>query len=202
MKYMTAFGALVEYGRLKKEDTVLITAASSSVGLAAIQIVKSAEAVAVATTRGDSKKAFLLAAGADRVIVSDNEDMAAEIEEITGGKGANIIFDPVAGPFLERLAAAAAQRAIIFQYGALSLAPTPFPLFEAIGKGLTVRGYTLFEIVSDPEMMVRGKKFIYDGLSSGALKPIVARTFPLEDIVEAHRFMESNQQMGKIVVTV
>ena len=75
-------------------------------------------------------------------------------------------------------------------------------MFEAIGKGLTVRGYTLFEIVSDPEMMVRGKKFIYDGLSSGALKPIVARTFPLEDIVEAHRFMESNQQMGKIVVTV
>ncbi len=201
MKYMTAYGALVEYGRLKKEDTVLITAASSSVGLAAIQIVKSAEAVAVATTRGDSKKAFLLGAGADHVIVSDNEDTATEIKAITGGKGANIIFDPVAGPFLEKLAAAAAQRAIIFQYGALSLAPTPFPLFEAIGKGLTVRGYTLFEIVSDPEKMVRGKKFIYDGLSSGALKPIIARTFPLEDIVEAHRFMESNQQMGKIVVT-
>ncbi len=202
MKYMTAYGALVEYGRLKKEDTVLITAASSSVGLAAIQIVKSAEAVAVATTRGDSKKAFLLGAGADHVIVSDNEDTATEIKAITGGNGANIIFDPVAGPFLEKLAAAAAQRAIIFQYGALSLAPTPFPLFEAIGKGLTVRGYTLFEIVSDPEKMVRGKKFIYDGLSSGALKPIIARTFPLEDIVEAHRFMESNQQMGKIVVTV
>ena len=201
MKYMTAYGALVEYGRLKKEDTVLITAASSSVGLAAIQIVKSAEAVAVATTRGDSKKAFLLGAGADHVIVSDNEDTATEIKAITGGKGANIIFDPVAGPFLEKLAAAAAQRAIIFQYGALSLAPTPFPLFEAIGKGLTVRGYTLFEIVSDPEKMVRGKNFIYDGLSSGALKPTIARTFPLEDIVEAHRFMESNQQMGKIVVT-
>ena len=202
MKYMTAYGALVEYGRLKKEDTVLITAASSSVGLAAIQIVKSAEAVAVATTRGDSKKAFLLGAGADQVIVSDNEDTATEIKAITGGNGANIIFDPVAGPFLEKLAAAAAQRAIIFQYGALSLAPTPFPLFEAIGKGLTVRGYTLFEIVSDPEKMVRGKNFIYDGLSSGALKPTIARTFPLEDIVEAHRFMESNQQMGKIVVTV
>ncbi len=202
MKYMTAYGALVEYGRLKKEDTVLITAASSSVGLAAIQIVKSAEAVAVATTRGDSKKAFLLGAGADHVIVSDNEDTATEIKAITGGNGANIIFDPVAGPFLEKLAAAAAQRAIIFQYGALSLAPTPFPLFEAIGKGLTVRGYTLFEIVSDPEKMVRGKNFIYDGLSSGALKPTIARTFPLEDIAEAHRFMESNQQMGKIVVTV
>ena len=202
MQYMTAFGALVEYGRLKKEDAVLITAASSSVGLAAIQIVKSVGAVAVATTRGDSKKQFLLEAGADHVVVSDNEDVAAGVKEITGGKGATIIFDPVAGPFLEKLAAAAAQQAVIFQYGALSLAPTPFPLLEAIGKGLTVRAYTLFEIVSTPEKLARGKKFIYAGLASGALKPIIARTFPLEEIVEAHRFMESNQQMGKIVVTV
>ena len=202
MQYMTAFGALVEYGRLKKEDTVLITAASSSVGLAAIQITKSVGAMAVATTRGDDKKKFLLEAGADHVIVSDKEDVAAKTMEITGGKGATIIFDPVAGPFLEKLAGAAAERALIFQYGALSMAPTPFPLFEAIGKGLTVRGYTLFEIVADPEKMARGKKFTYDGLASGALKPIIARTFPLEEIVQAHRFMESNEQMGKIVVTV
>ena len=202
MQYMTAFGALVEYGRVKKQDTVLITAASSSVGLAAIQIVKSCGAVAVATTRGDSKKESLLEAGADHVIVTDNEDVAARMKDITGGKGANLIFDPVSGPLLEKLADAAAQGAVIFQYGALSLAPTPFPLFQAIGKGLSVRGYTLFEIASEPEKMARGKKFIYDGLSSGALKTIIARTFTLEEIVEAHQFMESNQQIGKIVVTV
>ncbi len=202
MQYMTAFGALVEYGRLKKEDAVLITAASSSVGLAAIQITKSVGAMAVATTRGEGKKKFLLEAGADHVIVSDKEDIAAKMKAITGGKGATIIFDPVAGPFLEKLAGAAAERAVIFQYGALSMSPTPFPLFEAIGKGLTVRGYTLFEIVANPEKLARGKKFTYDGLTSGALKPIIARTFPLEEIVQAHRFMESNQQMGKIVVTV
>ncbi|MGA9263956.1 MAG: zinc-dependent alcohol dehydrogenase family protein, partial [Desulfobacterales bacterium] len=142
MQYMTAFGALVEYGQLKKEDAVLITAASSSVGLAAIQITKSVGALAVATTRGDGKKKFLLEAGADHVIVSDKEDVAAKMKAITGGKGATIVFDPVAGPFLEKLAGAAAERAVIFQYGALSMAPTPFPLLEAIGKGLTVRGYT------------------------------------------------------------
>jgi NADPH:quinone reductase-like Zn-dependent oxidoreductase len=50
--------------------------------------------------------------------------------------------------------------------------------------------------------MARGKQFVYDGLASGALKPVIARTFALEAIVEAHRFMESNRQMGKIVVTV
>ena len=80
--------------------------------------------------------------------------------------------------------------------------PARFPLFEAIGKGLTVRGYTLFEIVKDPNKMDAGKRFIFDGLESGALKPVVDSTFSLDNIVEAHRHMESNQQKGKIVVTV
>ena len=202
MQYMTAYGALVEYGQLKKEDFVLITAASSSVGLAAIQIVKSVGAMAVATTRGDSKKKFLLEAGADHVIVSDNEDVADKTKQITGGKGATIIFDPVAGPLLQNLCSAAAQQAVIFEYGALSPDPTPFPLFEALAKGLTIRGYTLFEIVADADKMARGKNFIHQGLASKALKPIIAKTFALEQIVEAHRYMESNRQMGKIVVTV
>ena len=113
-----------------------------------------------------------------------------------------MLFDPVAGPFLEKLAQAAAPGAKVVEYGALSPEPTAFPLFDAIGKGLTIRGYTLFEIVKEPQRMARGKRYVYDGLASGALKPIIARTFPLEEIVEAHRFMESNRQMGKIVVTV
>jgi NADPH:quinone reductase-like Zn-dependent oxidoreductase len=124
------------------------------------------------------------------------------MKEITSGKGANIIFDPVAGPFLEQLARAAARGAMIVEYGALSLAPTPFPLFDALGKGLTVRGYTLFEISADPEKLARGKQLVYDGLDTGALHPVIARTFPLDDIAEAHRYMESNQQVGKIVVKV
>ncbi len=113
-----------------------------------------------------------------------------------------MIFDPVAGPSLEKLADAAAPGAIIFEYGALSPEPTPFPLFPALGKGLTVRGYTLFEIVQDSEKRARGISYIRDGLQSGALKPVIDRTFPLDAIVEAHRYLESNQQKGKIVVTV
>ena len=74
--------------------------------------------------------------------------------------------------------------------------------FPALGKGLALRGYTLFEIVSDPERFARGKAFVLDGLATGALKPIIARTFPLEQIVEAHRYMEAGEQFGKIVVTV
>ena len=202
MQYLTAFGALVEYGQLKQEDSVLITAASSSVGLAAIQIAKSAGALAIATTRGADKKQFLLDAGANHVIVTDEENLAENVMTITSGRGANIIFDPVGGPLLESLADAAAPGATIFEYGALSTAPTTFPLFSALSKGLTVRGYTLFEIVKDPAKLARGKQYIYDGLQTGALRPIIDSTFPLDTIADAHRYMESNQQKGKIVVTI
>jgi NADPH:quinone reductase-like Zn-dependent oxidoreductase len=76
------------------------------------------------------------------------------------------------------------------------------PLFAALSKGLTFRAYTLFEIVRDPARMAKGRQYVLDGLASGALQPVVAGTFPFEQIVEAHRFMESNEQIGKIVVTV
>ena len=202
MQYMTAYGALIQYGNIQKDDSVLITAASSSVGLAAIQIVKAAGCMAIATTRGADKKGFLLKAGADHVIVTDEEDLVERGMSLTSGQGVRMVFDPVAGPFLEQLAAITGPGGIIFEYGALAPHPTPFPLFPALAKGLTVRGYTLFEIVKNPEMLERGKKYIYSGLESGSLKPIIDRTFPLTDIVEAHRYMASNQQKGKIVVTV
>ncbi len=202
MQYLTAFGALIEIGQLKKDSIVLITAASSSVGLAAIQITKAAGALAITTTRGVDKKQFLLDAGANHVIVTDEEDLAESVMAVTSGKGANLIFDPIAGHVLEKLADAAAFKATIFEYGALSGEPTIFPLFSSLKKGLIIRGYTLFEIVKDAEQLARGKRYIYDGLESSALKPIIDRTFPLEAIVSAHQYLESNQQKGKIVVTV
>ena len=202
MKYLTAFGALIEFGHLQKGAAVLISAASSSVGLAAIQITRSVGATPIAITRGADKKSFLLGAGADHVIVTDEQDLAEGVMAITAGKGADMAFDPVGGALLGDLAGAAASGATIFEYGALSPAPTTFPLFAALAKGLTIRGYTLFEIVKNPERLARGKQFIYSGLESGALKPVIDRTFPLEGIVEAHRYLESNRQKGKIVVTV
>ena len=200
MQYMTAFGALLHFGKLQAGQVVLITAASSSVGLAAIQITKAAGAMAIATTRGADKKQALLDAGADHVIVTNDENLPERVAAITDGKGANLVFDPVAGPMLAELAEACAQHATIFVYGALAMQPTPFPLFPALGKGLSIRGYTLFELTGTPEGMQAAKRFVYDGLADGSLNPLVAKTFKLDDISDAHRYMESNQQIGKIVV--
>ena len=202
MQYATAYGALIDIAGLKAGDTLLIPAASSSVGIAAIQIARMIGATPVALTRGSSKRKALLDAGAAHVIATEEQDLVAEAKKLTGGKGARIVFDPVGGPTVAKLTVAMAERGILFLYGALSTEPTPLPLMDVVGKSLTIRGYVLFEITGDPHRLERARKFIVDGLSAGKLKPVVAKTFPLEQIVEAHRYMESNQQVGKIVVTV
>jgi NADPH:quinone reductase-like Zn-dependent oxidoreductase len=201
MQYLTAYGALIGIGDLRADHRVLITAASSSVGVAAIQIAKQIGATTIVTTRKAEKKAFLHEAGADHVIVTDEEDLAKEVMAITKDQGATLIFDPIGGPVVEELASAAAQGATIIEYGALSTDPTPFPLLLALGKGLTIRGYTLHEVTLFPKALAAGKSFVLDGLASGALKPVIDRTFPFDEIQAAHEYMTSNQQMGKIVVT-
>jgi NADPH:quinone reductase len=202
MQYLTAYGALVSLATITAGDAVIIPAASSSVGLAAIQIVNHLGGVSIAATRTRPKRAELLKAGAKHVIVTSEQDLAREVMAITAGRGAKISFDPVAGPALNDLAAAAAEQGTIFVYGALSPEPTPFPLFPALAKNLTLRGYTLLSITSRPDALAKAKTFVIDNLASGALKPVIAKTFPLEQIVEAHRYLESNQQFGKIIVTV
>jgi NADPH:quinone reductase-like Zn-dependent oxidoreductase len=202
MAYLTAWGALIDIGKLGRGDAVIITAASSSVGLAAIQIANSVGAIPIATTRLRTKAAALRAAGAAHVIVTSEEDILVEVTKATGGKGARLVFDPVGGPQVEKLAEAMSSHGILFIYGALATAPTPFPVIAAMQKALTMRGYTLFEFVRDTERLTRASAFIKDGLARGHLKPVVAKTFTLDEIVEAHRYMESNEQFGKIVVTV
>lgn len=201
MQYLTAWGALIDIGQLTQGQTLLIPAASSSVGLAAIQIANHVGALPIAITRTAAKKALLLEHGAKHVIVSNSQQITEQVQLITGGKGADMVFDPVAGPALNELANACGRFAQIFVYGALSTDATPFPLFTALAKGLTFRGYTLFEISQDAERLQRGVEFIEKGLAAGHLKPVIAKTYLLDDIVAAHQYMESNQQIGKMIVT-
>jgi NADPH:quinone reductase-like Zn-dependent oxidoreductase len=202
MQYITAYGAIVHYGKVSKGDHVLITAGSSSVGIAAIEVVRAEGAISIVTTRTAKKKQELLAAGADHVIVTDEEDLPLRVSEITDSKGAVIIFDPIAGPGLTDLAATAAQSGTIFVYGALSSEPTPYPLFPALVKSLKIQAYTLFELTANPSLLKQATGYVYERIENGQFHPRIDRTFALEDIVEAHRYMEGNQQIGKIVITV
>jgi NADPH:quinone reductase-like Zn-dependent oxidoreductase len=202
MQYLTAYGALIAHAHITKTDFVVITAASSSVGIAAIEMVKTEGAISIATTRTSKKKAALAEVGATHVIATEEEDFLARVNKITGGKGAHVIFDPIGGKGIEMLAQATAAGGTIFEYGALAPEPTPFPLFTALSKGLSVRGYTLREVLSDPKLRAKAQQYVFDHLEAGDFKPRIDRVFPFAEIVEAHRYMESNEQIGKIVVTV
>lgn len=202
MQYLTAYGALVDIAGLARGEVVVITAASSSVGLAAIQIANRIGAVPIAVTRTSAKRQALRDAGAADVVASAEEDIRSRLADVAGSNGPRVVFDAVGGPAFEPLTAVMAPGGILIEYGGLSPEPTPFPLFNVLTKSLTLRGYLVHEIVRDPARLAKAKAFILDGLSDGTLMPIIARTFPFEEIVEAHRFLESNTQFGKIVVTI
>ncbi|MGW1216743.1 zinc-dependent alcohol dehydrogenase family protein [Streptomyces sp. NPDC002499] len=201
MAYVTAYGPLAESGRVRPGDHVLITAASSSVGLAALQIARHIGAVPIATTRGADKKQRLLDAGAAHVVVTDDEDLPARIKEITDGEGVRLAFDPIAGPGVETIAQGIAPGGFLVVYGTLDRRTTPLPNAHSY-PALTSSTYTLFEITKDPERLRRAVAFVNAGLASGSFTPVVDRTFDLTDIAEAHRYMAAGGHVGKIVVTV
>ncbi|MGK5546172.1 zinc-dependent alcohol dehydrogenase family protein [Streptomyces sp. URMC 127] len=202
MPYVTAYGALVEVGGMRAGDAVVLTAASSSVGLAAIQTAHRVGATPIATTRTRAKKEALLKAGAAEVIVTDEEDVAERVLEVTAGRGAEFVFDGVAGPGVTDLGKAAAPGGTLLLYGAVSGQPTPYPGFDLGMPALNMRTYTMHETTRDPERLRRAHAFVTSGLRTGALQPTVDRTFGLDEIVAAHRYLEGGNQIGKVVVTV
>jgi NADPH:quinone reductase-like Zn-dependent oxidoreductase len=200
--YISMYGILVKDAEIKNGDSVLITAASSSAGLAAIQLVNFLGGISIAITSSASKRDIIVQAGAQHVIVSAAQDLVTEVNRITSGKGANIVLDPVGGPMFEKLIAATAERAKVFVYGAMSNEPTLLPMFDVLSKLPVIKGYSAVEIMSDPAALQAGIRLIIDGVNQGKLKPLVARSFPITQVVEAHMAIEANQHIGKIVLSI
>ncbi|MEV4604694.1 zinc-dependent alcohol dehydrogenase family protein [Amycolatopsis sp. NPDC049253] len=202
MQYITAYGGLVEIANTQPGDTVVISAASSSVGLAAIQIARRAGAQAVALTRTGTKRQQLLDAGADVVIATTEEDVVARIRDLTGGRGARVVFDPVGGATLATSIEAAAQEAILVIYGVLDFSPATVSVMDVLLKRLTIRGFGVAELASDSRRLGPAVDYVRKGIVAGDLVPVIDKVFPLEDFADAHRYLERNDQVGKIVVAV
>jgi len=195
--YGTAYGLV---GAVQEGDVVALPAASSAVGAAALQIVRDAGAVSIATTRSASKADELRAKGADHVIVTDSEDYVARIREITDGRGADVTFDPIGGNFLTQAAAASASGGTIIAYGILAGEAGRFPQELAIGRALTVRGYTVGQVVADSVKRSEAIAYFEPRLTDGRFVPSVAATFGLTDFVAGYAEVEANPTMGRVVV--
>jgi NADPH:quinone reductase-like Zn-dependent oxidoreductase len=201
-QYLTAYGPLVEYSQLAPGKVVLVTAATASVGHACIQVAKAQGATVIATTRQAQKADRLRATGADHVIVQGAESLVARVMAITDGKGVDVIVDSISGPIVNELTECAAYRAKIFLYGRLDERPTPYPLISCMKKALSITGYTLWEIVLDRAMRERAQQWIIERIESGSFAPVIDRVFTLDEIVQAHAYMDANQANGKLIVKV
>jgi NADPH:quinone reductase-like Zn-dependent oxidoreductase len=202
MMFVTAYGALIEDAKVTKGDFVIIPAASSSVGLAAIQLVNYAGATAIALTRTSAKRAQLIEAGATHVVATEEVDFVDEVMKITGGRGARVVFDPVGGPNFPKIHSALAVGGIIYIYGLLSYEVTPLPVLEMIAKVSTVKAHNIWLTSGDETRRKAAVEFVLKGLESGALRPIIDRVFKFDEMREVHRYLEENTQFGKIVVRV
>lgn len=201
MQYMTAYFPLREVSNLGAGDTVLITAASSSAGLGAIQLAKYLGARVIATTRTSDKSDFLTHAGADLVVATSEENLSKRVLEWTDGRGVRVVYDAVAGSFMGRYAEAVARKAKIFVYGFLGgAAMIECPILPLVRKGATIELYSLINYVQEPYAIERGREFIWNAIRTGAIRPVVDRVFGLGEVRDAYAYMQSGTQKGKIVL--
>lgn len=201
LTYTTAYGGLLETAGLRPGDHVLITGASSGVGTAAIQVARRIGAIPLATTRTEAKRQGLLDAGAAEVIVSggDAETVAKEVSRLTGGRGAEVLFDAIGGPGFRPLAEALAEGGTVLVYGWLDRRPAEIPW----NWPFTIHTYANMTLTTTPGGRRRSTAFLNAGLADGGFRPVVAEVFDgLDRIRDAHRLMESNRHTGKIVVRI
>jgi NADPH:quinone reductase-like Zn-dependent oxidoreductase len=201
MMFVTAYGALIEDAKVTKGDSVIIRAASSSVGLAAIQLVNYAGGTAIALTRTSAKREQLTEAGAAHVVATEEVDFVDEVMKITGGRGARVAFEPVGGPGFPKIHSALAVGGIIYIYGLLSPGITPLPVLEMIAKVTTVKAHNIWLTTGDETRRTAAVEYVLKGFESGALRPVIDRVFKFDEMREVHRYLEQNTQFGKVVVT-
>ena len=200
MQYLTAYGALDYVKHVQPGQHVVITAASSSVGIAAIQMTNMLGGIPIATTTSPSKVDRLAELGAAHVVDTTNESYVDRVREITDGSGAEFIFDAVAGAMMAEHIECCKSFGTIFVYGVLDTSPMHVNAGILIGKNVTLRAYSVAALYSDTPACTAGVKIISEGLESGKLSLVIDRHFPMAKVQDAIRYMESNRQVGKIVL--
>jgi len=200
LSYLTMYGMIVDAAAIKKGDYVAINAASSSTGLAAIQLVNYCGGIPIALTTSPKKSEALLAAGAISVINTSEDNFHEQVLQITNKKGVNLILDPVVGKNFHKLLHMSAESGKVFVYAVMSREDGIFQGLPVLSKKISIKGFRAEKVVGNPEKLAKAVDFIFQGVADGVFKPKIDRTFRLDDIVAAHQYMESNSQFGKIIV--
>ncbi len=202
MTYGTSLHALKDRARLKEGETLCVLGASGGVGLAAIEIAKAMGAKVIACASTAEKLAVCREHGADETINYNEEDLKTRIRELTGGKGADVIYDPVGGGYAEPALRSIAWRGRYLVVGFANGEIPKIPLNLALLKGCAIVGVFWGDYGKrEPMNLMMDLRQLIGWFNEGQLKPHIADTYPLERGAEAIRALMDRQVSGKVVVT-
>ncbi len=202
--YYTVYDNVFTRGRLKKGETILIHGGSSGIGSTAIQLAKQAGAIVYATAGSAEKCEFCRSIGADEAIDYRAQDFTAEIKRLTGGKGVDVILDMVGGPYIQRNINALALEGRLVQIAFLQTSKVELDLMNVMLRRLTVTGSTLRarSVALKAKIAEKLLKEVWPLLEAETVRPIIHKTFLLEEARTAHELMESSAHLGKIMLEV
>lgn len=201
--FFTVWSNVFDRGRLQAGETLLVQGGSSGIGVTAIQIAKAMGATVIVTVGSDDKAQACLALGADHAINYKTQDFVREVANLTGGRGVDVILDMVAGPYVARELDCLAEDGRLVIIAVQGGVKAEINAGAVLRRRLTVTGSTLRpRPVAFKAAIARNlRQHVWPLLESGRIRPVVFRVFPAAQAAQAHALMESNQHIGKLLLS-
>ena len=200
--FFTVWSNVFDRGRLQAGETLLVQGGSSGIGVTAIQLAKAAGAKVIVTVGSSAKAVACRALGADHAIDYKQQDFVAEVLGLTGGKGADVVLDMVAGDYLGREVKCLAEDGRIVVIAVQGGIEAHIDASLVLRRRLTITGSTLRprSVEFKTKIAAALRAHVWPWLESGRVKPVIHQVFPAAEAAAAHSLMESNQHIGKLVL--
>jgi len=201
--FFTVWSNVFDRGRLQAGETLLVQGGSSGIGVTAIQMAKAMGATVIVTVGSDDKAQACLALGADHAINYKTQDFVREVANLTDGRGVDVILDMVAGPYVARELDCLAEDGRLVIIAVQGGVKAEINAGAVLRRRLTVTGSTLRpRPVAFKTAIARNlRQHVWPWLESGRIRPVVFRVFPAAQAAQAHALMESNQHIGKLLLS-
>jgi NADPH2:quinone reductase len=200
--FFTVWSNVFDRGRLQLGETLLVQGGTSGIGVTAIQVAKAAGATVIATAGSDDKCAACVALGADHAINYRGADFAAEVKRLTGGHGADVILDMVAGEYVARELTCLADDGRLVIIAVQGGIKSEIDAGQVLRRRLTITGSTLRPrpVAFKAAIAAALRQHVWPWIGAGRIKPVIHQVFPAAQAAQAHALMESNQHIGKLVL--
>jgi len=201
--FFTVWSNVFDRARLQAGETLLVQGGTSGIGVTAIQLAKAAGATVIVTAGSDDKCAACMTLGADHAINYRNHDFVAEVKRLTGGKGADVILDMVAGDYVARELECLADDGRLVIIAVQGGIDSKIDAGAVLRRRLTITGSTLRPrpVAFKAAIAAALRKNVWPWIDAGRVKPVIYKVFPAAEAAQAHTLMESNQHIGKLVLS-